>query len=86
MAYKSVNGKLVKVSNETSAKKSNLEIAKEYATLTYNMTAAGGKWLSTNLNVLSPGERHAVVKVYESIWDKVEVTADGGCVCHKAEA
>ena len=78
-----LSGVKVKIKTPTQ---SNIDIAKEYATKVYDMTNPGGQWISTNLNQLSAGERYAVIKVYESIWDKVEVDADGGCLCTKAEA
>lgn len=68
------------------AEKSNISIAKEYAQKVYDMTNPGGKWLSTNLHTLSKGEQYAVLKVYESIWQKVDYdAATGAVICHKGE-
>jgi hypothetical protein len=66
--------------------KSNVQIAKEYATMMYNMTSDDGVWLSTNLNTLARGDRRAILKIYESIFPVVKYDSEtGACACYKSK-
>ncbi len=62
--------------------KSNIQIAKEYATMMYALTKNDGIWVSNNL---PEQDRSAILSVYKSIFPVVDYdTKSGVCICRKS--
>ena len=61
-------GPKVKEVESKPDRKSNIQIAKEYSDMAFNMTADGGSWMQSNFDQLSTGEQYAVLQLYKSKW------------------